>query len=438
MKFKKKLKNVYTLYYLLTLHKSFEGDPAKIKKDQNKRIHKLMKRAYKIPFYRERFIQSGTTPDDYHSAEDMVKFPTLSKPELRLWMQQEWEAHPEKHDELNVHATSGSSGVPLKVLYTQAEQGCSDANWIRVLKAAGYRPLRGKMYSFQTSHRDPSDKTRDSFIQALGLMRRKVVSEDYCVGDGIADTINDINAYKPDMICFRRNCLVRIVAYAEKHNMKLWKPKLYCPISEMVDDVTRKLLKKTLGDGLIDAYGLSEMGSLIYQFPGNDFYYVATDIAVANVYDDNDQLADDGRIVITSLYKKTYPIINYDTRDLGKSYIKDGLRYMTKIEGRMNDMVLHEDGVESSALMLMRIANKTVGLSQFRFIEETYHDMLIQLAPDPNNTTMTREQIEKHFIDSVHDLYGDEFNVRVEWMDVLPPDKTGKQRCFVCNVKKDN
>ena len=127
MKFKKKLKNVYTLYYLLTLHKSFEGDPAKIKKDQNKRIHKLMKRAYKIPFYRERFIQSGTTPDDYHSAEDMVKFPTLSKPELRLWMQQEWEAHPEKHDELNVHATSGSSGVPLKVLYTQAEQGCSDA-----------------------------------------------------------------------------------------------------------------------------------------------------------------------------------------------------------------------------------------------------------------------------------------------------------------------
>ena len=246
-----------------------------------------------------------------------------------------------------------------------------------------------------------------------------------------------INEYKPDMICFRRNCLVRIVAYAEKHNMPLWKPKLYCPISEMVDDVTRKLLKKTLGDGLIDAYGLSEMGSFVYQYPGNDFYYVANDIAVVNVYDDNNNLADDGRIIITSLYKKTYPIINYETRDLGKSYIKDGLRYMTKIEGRMNDLVLHEDGVESSALMLMRIANKTVGLSQFRFIEETYHDMLIQLAPDPNNTSMSREEIEKHFIDSVYDLYGDEFKVRIEWMDVLPPDTTGKQRCFVCNVKKE-
>lgn len=437
MKFEKKLKNVYTLYYLLTLHRHLSGDPEKIKKDQNKRIHKLMKRAYKIPFYRKKFEESNTTPDDYHCAEDMVKFPTMDKPELRLWMQQEWEQHPEKHDSLNVHSTSGSSGVPLKVLYTQREQGCSDANWIRVLRDAGYHPFRGKMYSFQTSHRDPSDKSRDSFIQALGVMRRKVVSEDYCFGDGIADTIRDINEYKPDMICFRRNCLVRIVAYAEKHNMPLWKPKLYCPISEMVDDVTRKLLKKTLGDGLIDAYGLSEMGSFVYQYPGNDFYYVANDIAVVNVYDDNNNLADDGRIIITSLYKKTYPIINYETRDLGKSYIKDGLRYMTKIEGRMNDLVLHEDGVESSALMLMRIANKTVGLSQFRFIEETYHDMLIQLAPDPNNTSMSREEIEKHFIDSVYDLYGDEFKVRIEWMDVLPPDTTGKQRCFVCNVKKE-
>ena len=32
-------------------------------------------------------------------------------------------------------------------------------------------------------------------------------------------------------------------------------------------------------------------------------------------------------------------------------------------------------------------------------------------------------------------LKGDEFNIRIEWLDILPPDKTGKQRCFVCNVQ---
>ena len=101
----------------------------------------------------------------------------------------------------------------------------------------------------------------------------------------------------------------------------------------------------------------------------------------------------------------------------------------------MNDLIKHEDGVESSALMLMRIANHTTGLSQFRFIEETYHDMLIQLAPDPYNTEKSREEIEQHFIHEVEKLFGDEFRIRIEWMDILPPDKTGKQRCFVCNIE---
>ena len=435
MGIQKKLKNVYTVWYLLTLRKTLDGDPKKIKADQNRRIYRLMKKAYKIPVYREKFEQSGTTPEDYHSAEDLAKFPTLTKPELRLWMQKEWDDHPEKHDDINILSTSGSSGTPLKMLYTQKEQACSDANWARALKAAGYKPLFGKMYSFSTSHKGPRKKNRDSIIQKFGLMRRKVVGEDHIVGDGIADLIADINDYKPDLICLRRNVMVRMVQYAEDHGLEIYKPKFYAPISEMVDGVTRRMLAKTLGDGLIDAYGVSEMGSFIYEIPGKPYRLVANDIAVANVYNDKNELADDGRILVTSLYKQTYPLINYETMDLGKSFVKDGIRYFTDIEGRVNDLVKHEGGADSSALQLMRIANHTVGLSQFRFIEETYHDMKIQLVADPFNESMTKEEIEDRFITEVTKLYGDEFKITIEWLDELPPDQTGKQRCFVCKVK---
>ena len=434
MSLQKKLKNIYTVWYLLTLRKTLDGDRNKIKKDQNKKLHRLMKMAYSIPVYREKFEQSGTTPDDYHCAEDLVKFPTLTKPELRLWMQKELEDKPNLLEDVNVLSTSGSSGTPLKMLYTQKEQACSDANWARALKAAGYKPFRGKMYSFSTSHKGPRKKDRDSIVQKFGFMRRKVVGEDHIVGDGIADLIADINDYKPDLICLRRNVMVRMIAYAKEHNLKIHKPKLYAPISEMVDSVTRKVLAEALGPGLIDAYGVSEMGSFIYEFPGVGYRYVANDIAVANVYNDNNELADDGRIVVTSLYKHTYPLINYETLDLGRSYVKDGIRYFTDIEGRMNDLVKHEGGADSSALQLMRIANHTVGLSQFRFIEETYHDMKIELVADPFNTSMSKEQIEERFIEEVTKLYGDEFKITIEWLDELEPDKTGKQRCFVCNV----
>lgn len=59
MSIHKKFKNVYLLYYLLTLRKTFEGDPKKIKAKQNRDIHRLMKRAYEIPFYRKKFEESG-------------------------------------------------------------------------------------------------------------------------------------------------------------------------------------------------------------------------------------------------------------------------------------------------------------------------------------------------------------------------------------------
>ena len=435
MSFQKKMKNVYTAWYLMTLPKTLEGDPVKIKKDQNKKVHKLMKRAYEIPFYRAKFEESGTTPDDYHCSEDLVKFPTTTKAEIRGWMMQEWQDHPEKHKDWNILSTSGSSGVPLKIIYSQREQAFSDANWARSLEAAGYDAFHGKMYSFQTSHKDPNPKGYDSRIQKLGFMRRKVVSEDFCVGDGIADYIKDINEYQPDMLCFRRNCLVRIVSYARQHDMELWRPKYYVPVSEMVDDVTRQMLTEALGPGLIDSYGVTEMGSCMYKYPGHDYFDICNDMSVVNIYNDDDELADDGRIILTALYKKDFPIINYEILDLAKSYTKDGIRYVTEIEGRMNDLIKHENGVESSALMLMRIANHTVGLSQFRFVEESYHDMLIQLAPDPYNQSKTREEIEQHFITEVEKLFGDEFRIRIEWMDILPPDKTGKQRCFVCNVE---
>ena len=435
MNFQKKFKNVYTFFYLMGMNKDFDSNPAKIKEDQNRRVHELMKCAYKVPFYRAKFEETGTTPDDYHCGEDLVKFPTIDKTQLRLFMQKAYEDHPDERDSWQVLRTSGSSGTPLTVVQTHKEHARSNANWIRELEIAGYKPLRGKMYSFQTSHKASTAGKNDSFIQSLGLMRRKVVTEDSIVGDGIADTIRDINEYKPDMLVLRRNCLVRIAMYAKQHNMELWKPTYYVPVAEKVDDVTRNLLNECLGPGLIDAYGSTESGNCIIKYPGKDFYYVVNDVVVANVYDENNQLADNGRLILTNLYKKTFPIINYDIGDSAESFVKDGLRYFTNISGRLNDLVKHEDGVESSAYHLMKIANGTVGVAQYRFTQESYHDMLIQLALDPNNTSKTKEEIEDHFVSSVRKLFGDEFNIRVEWLDILPPDETGKQRCFVCKVK---
>lgn len=435
LQLKKKLTNVSTLYYLLVLDKKFSDDRAKIKKKQNKNVHKVMKAAYEIPFYRKRFDEHHLTPDDFHCSEDLVKFPVLTKAELRAWMKEMYDTHPESRDSWDATSTSGSTGVPLTLYQSQREHACTNANWIRVLMTFGYNPFFGKMITFESSYRKEK-KQHDSILQRFGILQRRKLSETRCTPEGMPDVIKDLNDYKPDLICLRKNCIVRIALYAQEHGLSIHQPKWYIPVSEMVDEMTRKTLEKTFGPGLVDAYGSDETGSCIIKAPGKNYYDICNDTHVVNIYDDKNQLADDGRVIITPLFKTDFPLINYDIGDTASSYVDEGIRYVTKIHGRLNDMVLHENGDSTSVLELRKISNGITGIAQFRFVQESYHDMRVELVRDPADTTCTKEQIADFFLKKLHAIYKDEFRFRIEWLKVIPPDPNGKLRCFVCQIPK--
>ena len=436
MQLKKELKNLMTFYYLGKLDKKIPTDYKKAKERQDKLVHQTMKRAYEhVPYYRAIFEEKGLTPDDFHSTEDLVKFPVMTRQDLRAWMQSEFEAHPDQKDEWEIFSTSGSSGVPLKFATTHREAACMNANWIRVLMFAGYKPFTGKMLSFLTTHSKVDPKKGDSWVQKLGIMRRKIVPEHLYVGEGMRDLIELVNDYKPDCLCFRKNVLVRMALYAKKHGMSIHKPKVYTPVSEMVDEATRRMLLDTFGPGLMDAYGCNETGSCAVKLPGMDSFYVYADTHVLNLIDENGNLSDEGRVIGTTLYKKDFPIINYEIGDTATSETVDGLRFIKTIKGRTNDMVKHADGTETSATELMKIPNGITGIAQFRYVQTAIDEIHILLVQDPGDTSHSREEIEEFYNRKVEDLYGrPEYKLVFEWMDEIPPDENGKMRCFVRKI----
>ncbi|MDD4200144.1 MAG: hypothetical protein PHS19_02010, partial [Eubacteriales bacterium] len=400
----KELKNAMTLYYLMKLDRKVPTDNKTIKKKQNKKLFQLMKAAYEIPFYRDRFDSNNLTPDDFHCAEDLEKFPILTRNDLRKWMQDVIQKDPSLLEKCQVYGTSGSSGVPLRFLLSQRETACMNASWIRVLMYAGHRPLRGRMLTFLTTHQKVDPKKGDSWIQRLGFMNRKIVPEHLYVGEGMKDLIELVNEYRPDTICFRKNVLVRMAIYARNHGMKIYNPKAYTPVSEMVDEITRNLLLETFGPGLFDAYGCNETGNCAVKLPGSDVFYVYNDTHVLNIVDDENRLADEGRLIGTALYKKDFPIINYEIGDTATSEMRDGVRYIKTIKGRTNDLVQHADGVETSAAELYKIFHGSDGVAQFRFVQDRIDEFRILLVKDPINTKTTREDIEKLVTEKIEAL----------------------------------
>lgn len=110
------------------------------------------------------------------------------------------------------------------------------------------------MITFESSYRTEK-KSHDSFIQRFGILQRRKLSEKRCIGDGMKDVIRELNEYAPDLICLRKNCIVRIALYAQQHSLTDKQPKWYIPVSEMVDEMTRSILEKTFGSDSVDAYG---------------------------------------------------------------------------------------------------------------------------------------------------------------------------------------
>lgn len=155
---------------------------------------------------------------------------------------------------------------------------------------------------------------------------------------------------------------------------------------------------------------------------------------MVNIYDQDGKPADEGRIIITPLYKTEFPIINYDIGDTASSYTRNGLRYITSIHGRLNDMIRHENGEDTSVLELRKIPNGITGIAQFRYIQESYHDLRIELVRDPQDLTYSQQEISAYFLQKLSDLYGDEFRITINWLDAIPPDPNGKLRCFVCEI----
>ena len=77
---------------------------------------------------------------------------------------------------------------------------------------------------------------------------------------------------------------------------------------------------------------------------------------------------------------------------MASSFTREGVRFITKIHGRLNDMVKHENGESTSVLELRKIPNGITGIAQFRYVQDTYHDLRVELVRDPKDTTYTNER----------------------------------------------
>jgi phenylacetate-CoA ligase len=106
---------------------------------QLQRLQWTLRHAYEnVPHYRRAFEGAGVHPDDCRELADLAKFPTTSKADLRENYPFGMFAVPE-HDVRRIHASSGTTGRPTVVGYTERDLDTWATVVARSIRAAGGR-----------------------------------------------------------------------------------------------------------------------------------------------------------------------------------------------------------------------------------------------------------------------------------------------------------
>ena len=282
-------------------------------------------------------------PDDLHSLDDLAKFPFLMKDDLRKHYPFGMFAVP-REEVVRVHASSGTTGQPTVVGYTQADVDMWATVMARSIFAAGGRPgdIAHVAYGYGL------------FTGGLGAHygAEKLGCTVVPISGGqTAKQVQLINDFKPRIILVTPSYCLNLIDEMEAQGINPAASSLEVGIfgAEPWSDGLREEIELRLGIDAVDIYGLSEViGPGVAQecVETKDGLTVWEDHFYPEIIDpETGELLPDGEfgeLVFTSLTKVAMPVIRYRTRDLTR--ILPGtartMRRIERISGRSDDMMI--------------------------------------------------------------------------------------------------
>ncbi len=308
------------------------------------RLRHTLRHAYaRVAHYRRAFDAAGVHPDDLRQLSDLAKFPFTTKQHLRDHYPFGLFAVP-RQEIVRIHASSGTTGKPTVVGYTQGDIDTWADLVARSIRAAGGR--RGDMIHVAYGY--------GLFTGGLGAhygAERLGCTVIPMSGGQTEKQVQLIVDFRPDIIMVTPSYMQVIVEEFERQGLDAAASSLRIGIfgAEPWTEAMRADIERRAGLDAVDIYGLSEVmgpgvasecieskdGPVIWE---DHFYPEIVDPETGDVVADGVE----GELVFTSLTKEALPIVRYRTRDLTRLLppTSRAFRRMGRIVGRSDDMLI--------------------------------------------------------------------------------------------------
>ena len=408
------------------------------------RLKATLDHAYaNVAHYREAFDAAGVHPADFRDFADLRKFPFTTKADIRAAYPYGMFAVPRTRI-ARIHASSGTTGKPIVVGYTQADLDAWAQVVARSIRAAGGRPgmVLHNAYGYGL------------FTGGLGLHSgaERLGCTVIPISGGMTERqVTLIQDLKPDIITVTPSYMLAILDEFRRRGLDPRACSLAIGIfgAEPWTNAMRAEIEAAFGMHAVDIYGLSEIigpGVANECIETKDGLHVWEDHFYPEIADPQSGRAlpdgERGELVFTSLTKEAMPVIRYRTGDLTRLLpgTARSMRRIEKITGRSDDMIIlrgvnvFPSQIEEQVLRCELLSGHyQIVLTRERRLDEM--TVVVEARPEVGNAALL-EQEKLTLVGHVKSMLG--VSVRVE---VQPPGaierSVGKARRVVDRRPRD-
>ena len=314
---------------------------------QLKRLQATIERVYAtVPFYRDKFREFKVSPENIKTLDDLRRLPFLTKQDLRDNYPYGLFAVP-MDQVVRIHASSGTTGKPTVVGYTQRDINTWAELIARALSSGG--ASRGDIIHNAYGY--------GLFTGGLGIhygAERLGASVIPVSGGNTQRQITIMKDFKPTILTATPSYTLHLAEVAKDMGVDFRTLDFKSGIfgAEPWSSGMRDQLEEDLGLKAVDIYGLSEVmgpGVAVECVEARNGLHIFEDHFIPEIInpDTGEVLpyGETGELVFTSITKEAFPVIRYRTRDItrfiqepcicGRTHVR-----MEKVSGRTDDMLI--------------------------------------------------------------------------------------------------
>ncbi|UCD83823.1 MAG: phenylacetate--CoA ligase family protein [Deltaproteobacteria bacterium] len=393
-------------------HRSQYWEPERLQAYRKDLLQKTLIAATRIPFYASRF--EGTC-----DLKDFPGLPCLKRSEVSKLNQSVRSLYPPTAS-FPSDCSSGSTGMPIEVLFDASHQRGRYAARIRYLRQNGWSPLQRNAWIIYLPERTPDGY----LIQS----RARLASNFLSIFTDFAEQVAWLRRVDPLFLYTIPSNLEALLDLFEASGQRLPSLKRLFTGGEVLEDDLRSRAHRVLGVEVSDNYGTTE-AFLAWECPEGS-YHINSEHVLLEVVDEAGRPVapgKTGKVLVTTLENYLMPLVRYEIGDYAVAAEENcpcgrNLPLLKSIVGRSINFFRLKDGRLVSPWELVVRLKYRPELRQFQIIQETVDRYELHFVAESPLTPESQAQLRRFF----HEVLDSDVTVEFMPVEKIPRTPSGK------------